>query len=222
MIDYLDQLLPISTQRLIKKSAILIYQGEVPRQAYVLLEGVVKVYRLDKFGNEQIINFHVAGDVFPATWVFGKTSSALFYYEALEDAKILTIERSRFMEIAERDPKIHNYLFDSFISNYTALLLQINALEQSRATEKIAMMLYYLMFRFGKEGKPGEFTIDFKLTHTTLGNLVGLTRETTNVELTKLRKKDIVSYENSNFTIYRQPLEQFLGSESFLDLGLKR
>lgn len=222
MIDDLSPFSAHSTQRLIKKSAILIYQGEVPRQAYILLEGVVKVYRLDKYGNEQIINFHTAGDIFPSTWIFGKTSSALFYYEALEDSKIMTVEKARLRQVIDQTPAMRDKLFDSFVSNYTALLLQINALEQSRATEKIAMMLYYLLFRFGKEEKPGAFTIDFKLTHTTLGNLVGLTRETTNVELTKLRKKKIVTYENSCFTIYRQPLEKFLGNESFLDLGLTK
>ncbi len=220
MKQFLPDFTPHATQRLIKKNAILIYQGEVPRQAYILLSGVVKVYRLDKFGNEQIVNFHVAGDVFPSTWIFGKTTSALFYYESMEETKILTIERARFLDIANNSAPIHQYLFDMFVNNYTSLLLQINALEQSRATEKIAMMLYYLLFRFGDQEKPGEYSIHFKLTHTTLGNLVGLTRETTNVELTKLRKRGIVEYENSCFTIHRQALEKFIGSENFTDIQL--
>ena len=74
-----------ATSRPYKRKSIILYQGEVPRQAYVIKRGTVKVYRIDNHGNELIINFHTEGDMMPDGWIYGQSSSTLFYYESIED-----------------------------------------------------------------------------------------------------------------------------------------
>lgn len=214
--------LPItrSTKRSIKKRTILLYQGEIPRQAYLVQKGAVKVYRLGRNGDEQIIGFRMPGDIFPETWLFNKTSSALYYYEALEDCEIITAERSVLREHIRTNPELEGDLLNYFIDSHTSQLLQITALEQSRAADKLLLMLHYLQFRYSNEISPGNFELRFHLTHTTLGNLTGLTRETTSVELGKLRRKGVVSYRGTSFTIHREALLQYLAKESFSDVQL--
>lgn len=209
-----------TTKRAVKKRAILIYQGEIPRQAYIVLSGTFKVYRLSNFGEEQIVGFKTTGDVFPETWIFGKTSSTLYYYEAMSDAEVLTVERPVFLDLIEKKPELKERLFDYMVSNYTGLLMQISALEQSRAAEKLLLIVYYLMFRYGEEKKPGEYDINLHLTHTTLASLMGLTRETTTTELGRLKRKGIIDYNTKTFTVYRQALERKLGDDSFSDIQL--
>ncbi len=216
------KLLPTqSTKRAIKKRSILIYQGEIPRQAYIVLSGAFKAYRLGNFGEEQIVGFRTKGDMFPETWIFGKTSSALYYYEALEDAEVLTVEKPVLLELIENDPTIKKRAFEYIMTGYTGLLMQISALEQSRAAEKLLLMMYYLMFRYGKEAQPGVYKVDLRLTHTTLGSLMGLTRETTTMEMGRLKRKKIISYDSKGFVIYRPELERRLGDESFANIKLK-
>ena len=216
------KLLPTqSTRRSVKKRSILIYQGEIPRQAYIVLSGVFKAYRLGNFGEEQIVGFRTKGDLFPETWIFNKTSSALYYYEALEDSEVLTVEKPVFLELLETHPEIKQEAFNYLVTSYTGLLMQITALEQSRAAEKLLLMMYYLMFRYGKETSAGVYRVDLKLTHTTLGSLMGLTRETTTMELGRLKRKKIVTYDSKGYIIYRQELERRLGDESFSSLHLQ-
>lgn len=216
------KLLPTqSTRRSIKKHSILIYQGEIPRQAYIVLSGVFKAYRLGNFGEEQIVSFRTKGDMFPETWIFNKTSSALYYYEAMEDAEVLTVEKPVFLNLMESNPEIKQQIFDYVVTGYTGLLMQITALEQSRAAEKLLLMMYYLMFRYGKETTAGAYRVDLKLTHTTLGSLMGLTRETTTMELGRLKRKKVVTYDSKGYVIYRKELERRLGDESFSSLHLQ-
>lgn len=216
------KLLPTqSTKRSIKKRSILIYQGEIPRQAYIVLSGVFKAYRLGNFGEEQVVGFRTKGDMFPETWLFGKTSSALFYYEALEDSEVLTVEKPVLLDVIENNPEIKDHVFDYVVSGYTGLLMQITALEQSRAAEKLLLMMYYLMFRYGKQTTAGIYRVDLRLTHTTLGSLMGLTRETTTMELGRLKRKKIIAYDSKGFTIYRHELERRLGDESFSSIRLQ-
>jgi len=209
-----------STKRTIKKRTILLYQGEIPRQAYIVQKGTVKVYRLGRNGDEQIVSFRVPGDIFPETWLFDRTSSALYYYEAMDDCEIITAERSVMLEYIKKDPRLESSLLDYFIDSHSAQLLQITALEQSRAADKLLLMLYYLMFRYSKETSPGNYELRFHLTHTVMGNLTGLTRETTSVELGKLRRKGVVSYSGNQFIIHREQLEIHLAKESFNDVQL--
>lgn len=209
-----------STRRTIKRRTILLYQGEVPRQAYLVQKGTVKIYRLGRNGDEQIIGFRMPGDLFPETWLFGKTSSALYYYEAMDDCEIITAERSVVMDHIRRDPELERDLLEYFINNHTSDLLQITALEQSRAADKLLLMLYYLLFRYSKKTTPGNYELRFHMTHTTLGNLTGLTRETTSVELGKLRRKGIVTYSGNQFVIHKEALERHLAKESFSDVQL--
>ncbi len=219
--DNISQHLPnATTKRTVRKRAILIYQGEVPRQVYMVHSGTFKAYRLGSFGEEQIVSFKTPGDIFPETWVFGKTSSALYYYEAMSDAEVLTIERSVFLNLLDSKPELKDQMMDYMVTNYTGLLMQISALEQSRAAEKLILMVYYLMFRYGKEKKPGEYILNLNLTHTTLASLMGLTRETTTTELGRLKRKGIIAYDTKSFTVYRDVLEKKLGDDSFADIKL--
>lgn len=210
------KLLPTrSTKRSVKKRSILIYQGEIPRQAYIVLSGIFKVYRLGNMGEEQVVGFRTKGDLFPETWIFGKTSAALFYYEAMEDAEVLSVEKPVFLELLETNPDIKDKVFDYLATGYTGLLMQINALEQSRAAEKLLLMMYYLMFRYGNQTTAGTYVVNLHLTHTTLGSLMGLTRETTTMELGRLKRKKVINYDSKSFTIYRSELEKRIGDESF-------
>lgn len=219
--DDIAKLLPTqSTRRSVKKRSILIYQGEIPRQAYIVLSGVFKAYRLGNYGEEQIVGFRTKGDMFPETWLFNKTSSALYYYEALEDSEVLTVEKPVLLETIEQHKHLKERVFNYFVDGYTGLLMQITALEQSRAAEKLLLMMYYLMFRYGKETTAGIYRVDLHLTHTTLGSLMGLTRETTTMELGRLKRKNIVTYDSKGYVINRRELERRLGDESFSSLRL--
>lgn len=216
------KLLPTqSTKRSVKKRSILIYQGEIPRQAYIVLSGVFKAYRLGNFGEEQIASFRTKGDMFPETWLFGKTSSALYYYEALEDSEVLTVEKPVLLDLLDSNDELRRRLFDYMATGYTGLLMQLTALEQSRAAEKLLLMMYYLMFRYGKETSAGVYRVSLRLTHTTLGSLMGLTRETTTMELGRLKRKKIVTYDSEGYVIYRAELERRIGDESFSGIRLQ-
>ena len=222
IVEDVAKLLPTqSTRRTVKKRSILVYQGEVPRQAYIVISGSFKTYRLSNNGEEQIVGFRTKGDIFSESWLFGKTSSALYYYEALEDSEVLTVEKPVLLELIKDNKEIGRLMFEYLATGYTSMLMQITALEQSRAAEKLLMMMYYLMFRYGKQVKPNIYRVDLRLTHTTLGSLMGLTRETTTMELVRLKRKKIIAYDSKGYDIYRHELERRLNDESFTSLHLQ-
>ncbi len=216
--DIIAALQSNTTKRLFKKHSILLYQGEAPRTAYVLTSGIVKVYSINTAGEEQIATFQVEGDVFPSPWIFGKSNSTLYYYEALTDCEVLVVSRDEIRRAISSSPKLLERTLDYFVTNYTGLLMRVTALEQSRAREKIMFTLYYLLFRYGQEIRPGMYTINVALTHGVIASLVGLTRETTTTELSKLKAQQVVNYSAHTYTVNKPKLERLLGEDSFTDL----
>lgn len=211
----------IATKRSFKKHSILLYQGEAPRVAYVLKTGAIKAYTINAAGEEQIATFHAGDDIFPGPWIFGKTSVTLYYYEALTDCEVLTIQRERLLELLGSKPEFLMGALDYYATNYTAMLMRVTALEQSRAREKIMFTLYYLLFRYGKRVRPDVYTIDLALTHSVIASLVGLTRETTTTELSKLKTQGVMQYSTRTYTVDKKKLERLLGEDSFTDLVIR-
>jgi CRP-like cAMP-binding protein len=217
----LNEIQPYATKRSFKKRSILLYQGEAPRMAYMIVDGIIKVYSINSAGEEQIVTFHTTNDIFPTPWIFSKASTTLYYYETLTDCTILTLPRETLSEKLYNHPELMRAAMDYFVTNYTGMMMRVTALEQARAHEKIMFTLYYLLFRYGHMRRPGKYTIDLELTHSILASLVGLTRETTTTELGKLKREKIVSYTAHSYVVDKQRLERALGEDSFKDVLIR-
>jgi CRP/FNR family transcriptional regulator len=220
MHDVVSAITPHATKRIVKKRTILLYQGEIPRAAHVIKSGVIKMYSVNNAGEEQIVQFQTAGDIFPAPWIFAKVNASLYYYEAVSDCEVFTLPKQSLLDVIDKDEDVRKEMFEYFVANYTGLLMRITALEQARAIEKILFTLYYLLSRYGKQTKPGVFSVKLNLTHSIIASLVGLTRETTATELNKLRRRGILTYNTHEYNINKEKLERFLGEDSFKDLNL--
>lgn len=206
------------TVRRFKDKTPIIYQGEVPRSGFYLKKGIVKVYNLHANGNEQILRFYGPGDFFPLPWLYGKVATEFYYYEAIEDCEVISVTKQDIEHIVKKDLAMNQFILESLLSDQIALNLRIISLEQPRASEKLEYTLYYLLFRYGKNIGDDKYVINMKLTHITLANLVGLTRETITMEIKKLKQKGILSDAKKIYKIDRKKLEKAIGEENFSEL----
>jgi CRP-like cAMP-binding protein len=221
MEDLIHALKPQATIRSIRKGSTLLYQGEIPRQAFIVRSGVMRAYTITTSGEERIVALYGKGDIFPLTWIFGETTNTLFYYEALSDTQLVCAPKDAVLAALSQDQNIMMMILKYTVNQYTALLLRVTALEQSKAAEKIAFTLYYLVFRYGIEKKPGLYTIDIRMTQIMIASFVGLTRESTTINLRLLKKKKVIEYDSFTYTVNKENLEKFIGEDNFKDLQLR-
>lgn len=221
MEDLIESVEPYATARFIKKRAVLFYQGEIPRSAQIVRSGLVKAYSITTSGEERIVALFPAGSMFPLPWIFSETINTLFYYEAVVDTEIISVPRGDLWKVLDNDPKLLATVLRVVVTEYTALMLHITALEQSRAAEKIGFILYYLTLHYGTQVQPDIFTIHLKLTHPMIASLTGLTRESVVINLRMLRRKGIIQFHHFTYEINKPMLEKFLGEDSFKDLSLR-
>lgn len=217
MTDHLKPLVTKSLRRSFSAGSTILYQGEAPRSACVLIKGVVRVFSISRQGDEQIVMFHVSGEFFPSSWIFGKSQGTLFFYEAMTDCEVVFVPRAELIKHMLSTPERMHALLDYFTTNYSALLIRVNALEQPKARDKLVYTLYYLCQRYVRRAT-GKVKIPFTLTHQSLAGLVGLTRETTAMEMSKLKKEGVIAYKQQQYTIDTNKLLELIGEDSFRDI----
>jgi CRP/FNR family transcriptional regulator, cyclic AMP receptor protein len=181
--------------RTYKKGEIIVFQGEAPRTSYVISSGVIKAYNLSLDGDEKPVAFYSANDIFPEAWSFGLVPSATYYFEALtKEVKLHLVEREVLMNFIKADPSMLYSVLERQVKLRLSSTMHINALQYSRASDKLLYSLHFLCLNLGDTKKPGELELELNLTHQDLANLTGLTRETTAMELNKLKRSGVISY----------------------------
>lgn len=207
--------------RTFKKGEIIIFQGEAPRTAYVVKSGTVKAYNLSVNGDEKPVAFYPIDHVFPSTWVYGKASSAVYYYEAFTpEVEVYLIDRDEFVNFIKKRPELLYQELERLLSYELGGSLRLNALQHSRASDKLVYTLHYLAMTHGKplQDKIVEITLD--LTHQDFANLTGLTRETAATELNKLKKQRVIDYgKNLPYQLDLARLTQVLNDQFIADLS---
>ncbi len=221
MKQLLAHLRTVGTPTLYRKESSVYFQGEIPRYAIVILDGVVKGYSISPEGDEIIVNLFSKGSILPSAWVNSQTSTSLLNYDALNDVRALRIKKTDLEEAINSNVEYMREYLDLMSQSQAELLLRVTGLCQSRATEKICYVLYFLAFRFGIDRPGGATEINLRLTQGMLANLIGQTRESTAKNLRTLQDAGVLNYSSSTYIIYKQKLESYLGEDSFrnLDFG---
>lgn len=194
----------------VRKRQIILYRGEATASIYVVRKGIVRAYTLLNNGSEVIIALFGPGDFFPVNFDQSKAPVSLFYYETMDDGIVETHSVNEFKSLKE---SLESYEDDN-ARRYLGSLLHINALVQMTSMERLSHMLRYLGLRFGKPlvGKM-HTRIDLKLTQQDLANLCNMSRETTNTELGKLKKKKILTEKGKLYSVNMSELNNLIDDE---------
>jgi CRP/FNR family cyclic AMP-dependent transcriptional regulator len=219
-VNYLHAFLERHPTRRFKKGEIVIFQGEAPRSAYVVKSGTVKAYNLSVAGDEKPVAFYPADNVFPSTWVYGKAASAVYYYEAFtSEVEVYVIDRDTFVNFIKKSPELLYQELERLLTDQLGGSLRLNALQHSRASDKLVYTLHYLAMTHGKALDDDTIEITLDLTHQDFANLTGLTRETAATELNRLKKQNIINYgKNMPYKLNMKNLMRMQNDQFIADL----
>lgn len=206
--------------RTFKKGHTLLFQGEVPRQTFVIKHGAIKAYNIDPNGEEKIVALIGSNEIMAPSWVFGKAPVALYYYDVFVDTEVYVLNRDDLREILKTNPDALYAAFDRLISVFIGSNLHINALENSKSSQKLINLLHYLTMRFGKPTKGDQVFIDLRFTQHDLARMLGLTRETVAMELSRLKREKVISYQSQHYTVDSRKLQRLHGEDEFSELKI--
>jgi CRP/FNR family transcriptional regulator, cyclic AMP receptor protein len=208
--------------RTFKKGEIIIFQGEAPRSAYIVKAGVIKAYNLSINGDEKPVAFYGPHETFPGSWVYGKVPSAIYYYEAFTpEVSLFVVNREDYVAFIRSQPQLLYEELERYVNDQMGISMRLNALQHSRASDKLLYTLHYLALTHGRRLGPQHLEITLDLTHQDFANLTGLTRETAATELNKLKHLGIISYsKHSPYQLHTDKLMALLNDQYIADFQI--
>lgn len=182
------------------KKEQLFAQFDEIKHFFFVLEGLVKLYRMDSNGNIQIINIAKKGAMFPHIGFF-QTRTYPANAETMIPSRILCIPSLYMKETLLQYPAIYEQLY----TNLEERLIDLqNRLEEKMLhpfSNQVVLALLRLSRSFGIDYQTGWKKLDILLSNRELASLVGSTREAMNRHLNSLKKKNIITYTDDGYLL---------------------
>ncbi|MGH7157032.1 MAG: Crp/Fnr family transcriptional regulator [Candidatus Saccharimonadales bacterium] len=173
---------------------MIIYQGDKIEYVYYIISGYVRVYNITNKGNERTLVILGPGESMPIV----QSEEAQYFYDALTDVEAAYgsyeqiierfLEHKEYMEVAR----------EAGVQLMQRMLEQLEVVSYDNANDKISKALEFLAKYYGK-GDADYRTINFKLTHQELANLVNLTRETVTTVIHRLVRQQAIDLSDGGY-----------------------
>ena len=182
-----------------RKGSVLFVQGENGERCFAIASGAVKLSAYHSDGREVVLAVLGPGDVFGELALFDDAPRSADA-TALEDAELLSVDRSGLNEAIAAHPQIAT----SLLRVLGRRLRQANEAFQDIAffdvPGRVARRLADLADAHGVEAEEGVM-IDMPLSLECLAQMVGATRESVNKALALLKRRGLVARAGKHYYV---------------------
>jgi CRP/FNR family transcriptional regulator len=189
----------ISISRSITRKASIFTEGSEKEAVFFIRDGLVKTYKTDENGHEQIVSFLKTGDMFPHTGLFNQNPYPATA-EAIVDTKLLAIPVRKFEQLMMTTPSIAIKMMRVMGDKIRELQEKLQVLSGQDVKHRV---LSFLQLLAEQHGQPVEnkITINLPMTHQEFANSVGTTRETINRLLNQFSKEELLEVDRNKIVI---------------------
>ncbi|MGC9098215.1 MAG: Crp/Fnr family transcriptional regulator [Dictyoglomus sp.] len=197
--EELEKLLVISKEKTYPKDAVIFQKGDLGNFFFLICSGRVKVIIETEEGKEGILSILYPTEFFgEMSLLDGELRSATVV--ALEETRVIIIERNDFLILLYKHPELALKILKTLSLRLRKANRQIETLMFLDAPGKVARLLIDIAQERGKKIN-NEILIDLEFTRQELGNLIGVSRETTTRILKSFEEDGILSIERNQVII---------------------
>jgi CRP/FNR family transcriptional regulator len=181
-----------------KKGEFIFKEGAFPKALYVVYRGVVKVHKYGENGKEQITRLAKAGDLLGyrsllSSDQYGASASAI------EQTQLFKIPRESFFELIKSSPDFSLKIIQLLSEDLKRSEKKLLDMAQKSVREKVAETLLLLNEKFGLDDITKA--INSKLTRKEIGDIAGVTTESTIRTMSDFNKEKIIQIQGKNIII---------------------
>jgi CRP/FNR family transcriptional regulator len=182
-------------------NAILFVEGQMPRGAFVLCSGEVKLSTTSRDGKVLIIKMAEAGEVLGLSAVISGTSYELTAETAVP-CQVNFIERDALLRMMEKHGELGFHSAQALSTDFQTAYRDIHDLVLARSSAgKLAKLLLSWTPSREKYTLSSEIRIRNGVTHEEMAQMIGASRETVTRLLSDLKKKEFIRLERTTLVI---------------------
>ena len=168
----------------------IVRANEPVRAVYIVREGGVKETQSTPEGKEVILALHGPGDLFGDLALFNNDQAPASAI-ALMASKVVVVPRDAWMRLIDSEPALQRSLQQQLSRRLTDAWRLVRMLSRYTTEARLKSALIMLADRWGQPREDGiEIALD--LTHRTLADLAGASREKVTRALGLLQQKGLV------------------------------
>lgn len=167
-----------------KKRVMILHANDFPSSVFFIKSGFLRVFRISEQGEELTLNILKPYDFFPLTYGMNQNISP-YYLETMTPLELWKAPAETFVQYIRSDPELYQELTTQILIRFDSLMTRMEYLVFSNARTKIAATLLVCAKRYGQVMEDNSLLITVPLTHKDIATLIGITRETTSLEMKK-------------------------------------
>jgi CRP-like cAMP-binding protein len=181
------------------KGEHLFKEGMNPVGIYYIKSGMVKKYKLDKDGREQIIYVANKGELvgYHAILADSRYPDSC---AALQASKVGFIAREEFLHAIDQSPQLTRRLLKILSHEFGVMANSLSAANQRSVRERVALQLVVMREKFKKTTKEGE-PIHIQLSREDLASMVGSARENIVRVITEMKSIGVLAVEKRSIIV---------------------
>lgn len=192
----------IERKKPLQKHDVLIESQRPFKSLYAVRSGSLKSFITTSDGQEQIVGFHLPGDLIGFDAINSKVhpSSSV----ALETSMVCEVPFVTLEDVANRFPKLRSQIMhcmSDHIKQGNELMMLLN---KRKADERLLYFLTQLSQRFAERGFSDK-QFNLSMTRNEIGNYLGLTVETISRLLTRFQKDQLIKVDGKLIQILDYP-----------------
>ncbi|KAA8786412.1 CRP-like cAMP-binding protein [Paenibacillus sp. 4624] len=198
--EELKQVEEIAISRSISKKTVIFSEGSEKEAVFFIRTGIVKAYKTDENGHEQIVSFLKTGDMFPHTGFFNAhpyPATAV----AITPTSLLAIPVRHFERLMLSTPSIAIKIMRVLGDKIRELQDKLQVLSGQDVRNRVLSFLLMLAEQHGQQ-HADKIIINLPMTHQEFANSIGTTRETANRLLNQLSKDELLEVDRSRIIIH--------------------
>lgn len=183
--------------------AVLFVEGQMPRGAFVLCSGKVKISTTSKEGKVLVLKVVEPGEVMGLSAMISCEAYEVTA-ETIGPCLVNFVEQDGLLQLMETSGELGMRSAQAVSREFQFTYREIHELVLSRSSSgKLARLL--LSWVGHDASKDSEFRIHTPATHEEMAQRIGASRETVTRLLSELRKKDLIRLDGTTLVIKNRP-----------------
>ena len=197
-----DELLRLASRHELARNEFIFQAGSPGDFVYFLESGRTKIYHLSPTGKEILLWFCFPGEIFGLAEVCHGGGRQV-YAETCVPSRVLSVRQDDFKTYLATHPPAALLVNDVLACRLRNLGNVMQSLVASDVNERVAQLIVRLAAAHGQKTQNGDITLDIRLTHQEMANMIGTTRQSVTSALNLLRRQGVLDFDIHHHILVR-------------------
>jgi CRP/FNR family cyclic AMP-dependent transcriptional regulator len=204
--------LPCSRIAAFRKGEVIYDQYEPSDFIYLIIDGKVKVSRVDDQGRHVIVDIYQVDEFFGEAAFLGPENRRE-QATALEETKVMTWPIPEINELIMKEPRLGVALVQVIVERLRESMYRIESFSTENISRRLARSLLRFADRLGENEQDGAVFLR-PFTHELLSQYVGTSREIVTHWMARFQRDGYVKYSRKGMLLYPSRFRRWMEQQS--------